>query len=39
MIIVNPGCIIEPKPDKKPYIVNCDSMFEKRPLLVDAVRM
>ena len=27
IIVVNPGAIIDEKSGKKPYIVNCDSMF------------
>ena len=39
IIVVNPEGIIDPKAQKRPYIVNCDSMFEKRPFIIDAIRM
>lgn len=32
-IVANPGSIIEKNPKKKPYIIYCDSMGEKRTFI------
>jgi Ulp1 family protease len=38
VIVVNPGAVIDPKSSKRPYIVYCDSMFEKKPFIIEAIR-
>lgn len=39
VIVVNPGAILDPTSSKRPCIAYCDSMFEKRQIIVDVIRM